>query len=287
MVLGFIAITLLLLLYRKFEEPLFVFTGAFLLFPQLTLTLWAVMVALGAYNNIELAFTWLQIDFAITSASIFLIPIWLYKILEKKLPLAWKIIWLVLALVNMADYWRKTTFFLHDLGDKDITMIITHIQLIWMIFIIMKNKNAIKINELRSFFNFFCLVSVIRVIYAMIDFVIYKFLPDFRFILEVFSFLTSFMFIVDIGIIIFIANYFFTPKQGSEPALSKEFIEMHGLTPREIEVVTLLLQGCTSKEMSEKMFISPQTAKNYASKVYQKINVTGKVDLIKKITTQM
>ncbi|RPH33396.1 MAG: LuxR family transcriptional regulator [Bacteroidales bacterium] len=52
------------------------------------------------------------------------------------------------------------------------------------------------------------------------------------------------------------------------------------ISPREIEVLGLLIQGISYKEISEKLFISLPTVKTHVSNIYQKMNVKNKVELI-------
>ena len=46
------------------------------------------------------------------------------------------------------------------------------------------------------------------------------------------------------------------------------------LTDRELEVLRLLGDGLTNREIAERLFISPKTAEHHASRIYAKIGVT-------------
>lgn len=56
--------------------------------------------------------------------------------------------------------------------------------------------------------------------------------------------------------------------------------EVFGLSSRELDVFELLLTGLTNKEISEKLFISEHTVKNHITRIFQKLNVTDRVQAI-------
>lgn len=51
-------------------------------------------------------------------------------------------------------------------------------------------------------------------------------------------------------------------------------------TPREKELVTLLMQGKSNKEISEELFISLQTVKNYISKIFKRYDLKNRLELV-------
>jgi ATP/maltotriose-dependent transcriptional regulator MalT len=46
------------------------------------------------------------------------------------------------------------------------------------------------------------------------------------------------------------------------------------LTPRETEVLGLITQGFSNREISEGLYISPSTLKNHITRIYKKLDVT-------------
>lgn len=52
------------------------------------------------------------------------------------------------------------------------------------------------------------------------------------------------------------------------------------ITSREMDVFELLLSGLTNKEISEKLFISEHTVKNHITRIFQKLNVSDRVQAI-------
>lgn len=56
------------------------------------------------------------------------------------------------------------------------------------------------------------------------------------------------------------------------------------LTNRETEILLLLNNGLTQKAIADQLFISITTAKKHTQNLYEKIGVTSRIDMIKKIT---
>jgi DNA-binding NarL/FixJ family response regulator len=64
-----------------------------------------------------------------------------------------------------------------------------------------------------------------------------------------------------------------------ERTTSKSNGRMPHLTPRESEIVALLVQGCRNKEIAWRLGTTEQVVKNHLIKVYQKAGVSDRVDL--------
>ena len=57
----------------------------------------------------------------------------------------------------------------------------------------------------------------------------------------------------------------------------------HLLTPRELEIVQLLKDGLSYKELGEKLFLSVFTVNHHLKKIYKKMGVTSKSQLMAKV----
>jgi len=53
----------------------------------------------------------------------------------------------------------------------------------------------------------------------------------------------------------------------------------HPLTPRELEVLALLLEGWRNQDIAERLGLSPNTVKNHVYNVYQKTGAANRVEL--------
>lgn len=61
-----------------------------------------------------------------------------------------------------------------------------------------------------------------------------------------------------------------------------EQVEIPTLTEREREVLTLLDEGCTQKEIAQRLYLSPNTVRRHLQNVYEKLGVTNKTLAVKK-----
>jgi DNA-binding CsgD family transcriptional regulator len=61
---------------------------------------------------------------------------------------------------------------------------------------------------------------------------------------------------------------------------SDDKISSFNISPRENEVLNLLVKGLSYKEIAEKLFISLPTVKTHVSNIYQKMNIKNKIELI-------
>lgn len=56
---------------------------------------------------------------------------------------------------------------------------------------------------------------------------------------------------------------------------------LHQLSPREQEVLALTAEGYSSKEIGEKLFISPKTVDTYRSRIMEKLGLTHRSELVR------
>lgn len=54
------------------------------------------------------------------------------------------------------------------------------------------------------------------------------------------------------------------------------------LTPREKEILSLLVNGTDSRTIGEQLFISYETVRNHLKNIYQKLQVTSRVQAVSK-----
>ncbi|HTV55454.1 MAG TPA: response regulator transcription factor [Terriglobia bacterium] len=53
----------------------------------------------------------------------------------------------------------------------------------------------------------------------------------------------------------------------------------YGLTPREFDIVTTIVTGCTNKDVGRKFSISERTVKHHLSNIYDKLGVSNRLEL--------
>ncbi|MBN1274571.1 MAG: helix-turn-helix transcriptional regulator [Candidatus Aminicenantes bacterium] len=63
----------------------------------------------------------------------------------------------------------------------------------------------------------------------------------------------------------------------------KNFFKQHGITPRESEIILMLLSGRKNKDIGKELFISCYTVKNHLHNIYQKLDVRSRIHLYEMI----
>jgi len=75
-----------------------------------------------------------------------------------------------------------------------------------------------------------------------------------------------------------VSSYLVEKISGKEPA---EAFQKDILTPREQEILRLVVEGKTAKQIGDVLFISPRTVENYKNSILEKLNLHKTSDLIK------
>ncbi len=80
-------------------------------------------------------------------------------------------------------------------------------------------------------------------------------------------------------------KYFFVKFQESAPKITEHeniiALEDYNISSREKEIIGLILQGKSNKEIETELFLSPHTVKNHIYHIYKKMNITSRFQLIK------
>ena len=59
-----------------------------------------------------------------------------------------------------------------------------------------------------------------------------------------------------------------------QPSSTSRTLAPADLTAREVEVLRALARGLTTREIGERLFISPKTADNHVQHIYEKLHVS-------------
>ncbi len=57
--------------------------------------------------------------------------------------------------------------------------------------------------------------------------------------------------------------------------------ELRSLTPREKEVLRLLVEACDNKQIASRMSVAEQTVRNYISTIYSKLGIVNRIEVMK------
>lgn len=79
--------------------------------------------------------------------------------------------------------------------------------------------------------------------------------------------------------------YIYISKQiNSDRDNLEKFAQLYNLTTQELSIIHLVKEGCSSTEISQKLFISKHTVKSHFTNIYRKLNISGRVSLLHKLT---
>jgi DNA-binding CsgD family transcriptional regulator len=69
---------------------------------------------------------------------------------------------------------------------------------------------------------------------------------------------------------------------GGPFVLNGEKLKELGLTPREHEILALIAEGLSNREIGERLFVSENTVKTHSSRVFEKLGVNRRVQAVQK-----
>jgi NarL family two-component system response regulator LiaR len=71
------------------------------------------------------------------------------------------------------------------------------------------------------------------------------------------------------------------PVPATEPsALSQETLADLGITPRELEILELIAQGLSNREIAERLFVSQNTVKTHSSRLFEKLSAKRRTQAV-------
>jgi DNA-binding CsgD family transcriptional regulator len=71
-------------------------------------------------------------------------------------------------------------------------------------------------------------------------------------------------------------------REGGPFVLNVEKLKELGITQREHEILGLIAQGLSNKEIGEKLFVSENTVKTHSSRLFEKMSVNRRVQAVQK-----
>jgi DNA-binding CsgD family transcriptional regulator len=70
------------------------------------------------------------------------------------------------------------------------------------------------------------------------------------------------------------------PEASSEQVSVEELFQNYNISPREQEVIRLILQGYSNQQIGDTLFISLSTVKKHVTNIYQKLEIKSRYELI-------
>jgi DNA-binding CsgD family transcriptional regulator len=81
------------------------------------------------------------------------------------------------------------------------------------------------------------------------------------------------------GILIYYFGAYVLADSQPPPDVNRTFVDGHGISRREREVIPLLNQGLSNREIAEKLFVSLATVKTHLHNIYEKTGAKSRYDL--------
>jgi len=72
------------------------------------------------------------------------------------------------------------------------------------------------------------------------------------------------------------------PVRGGPFVLNETNLRDVGLTQREHEILGLIAQGLSNREIAEKLFVSENTVKTHSSRLFEKMQVNRRVQAVQR-----
>lgn len=72
------------------------------------------------------------------------------------------------------------------------------------------------------------------------------------------------------------------PGLPAEGETNQKALDALGISAREHEVLELLAQGCSNKEIAKRLFVSPNTIKTHLTHLYEKLEVSRRTQAVHK-----
>jgi DNA-binding CsgD family transcriptional regulator len=91
--------------------------------------------------------------------------------------------------------------------------------------------------------------------------------------------------VTDSVLLVFALRYLFREDAAPACVLSEHFISKFSISPRECEIVSMMVQGFSNRLIAEKLFISAMTVKNHVYHIYRKTSAANKVQLLNLINS--
>jgi DNA-binding CsgD family transcriptional regulator len=92
--------------------------------------------------------------------------------------------------------------------------------------------------------------------------------------------LPTFFIVLNVLAIRFAATYLNEPAYLVDGRISDHFRSLYGISDREGQIIGLLVDGHTGREVAESLYISAKTVENHVYNIYQKTQVRNRVELV-------
>lgn len=151
--------------------------------------------------------------------------------------------------------------------------------ILYELYVGIKNYKQVVNKDLKQAIKSFLLITIIFLPFMILE----SYKPYIQLIknielLKMVS-LPSYFLTINIFNLIFVLKYFNTPSFIANNKLTDYFKQKYDITEKQSEIIELMIEGITYKQIAEKLFISPKTVDNHVQNIYKKLNVNSKMQL--------
>lgn len=191
----------------------------------------------------------------------------------------------------IAHPWRKpyrnvflvtsVVFFIISLGDliyrpgiwiQSILTVIFFGVFIFCIAVLIRNLSTIKDATVVRICRWVIILSLFMIPFMILD-------TFFTFPLAIDTF-PIYYFWLSLFVFIYLANYFLHIPEAPDDVIDPLQLKKFRITARESEIISLIKEGLTNKEIGDKLCISPYTVNNHIANIYDKTGVGSRIDLL-------
>ncbi len=184
--------------------------------------------------------------------------------------------------INIYPEYIKTIKLLHFIYEYvfDNIILIEFIVLIYMLFANRKTQNF----NHKKLVNSFSILFLLRYIFMIILLLIILIFTPNSFIQLLF--ISGFILLINLIPYLWVKIYFLRymatlHETGNYTALLENIYNTYAISEREKEIIELILTGKTNKEIENILFISINTVKNHIYKIFKKLGINSRHQLIK------
>jgi DNA-binding CsgD family transcriptional regulator len=280
--IGFTTQIIVFLIYLKDKSPIL---KAYLLF-MFFFSVLVITSGLKRYSDINLPFISSQISFyldiiSITAESfiIILCPLFAHSLLKKSPP-AWRLFVFTAWAIIIFSIMNISFLFFIEVFPIVNTVFITSIFLVsvYAIAIVVLDFKQIKSKSIRRYIISLLIMGLFVTATFIFDFII-NFEQKSAFVTSSFRVGVAIYLIWSLLTMFYaIKHYFDIPKEIHQKL--DELAAKYDISKREIEVISLIINGLSNKQIAYKLFISTGTVKRHVHNIFEKTNTKSRIELI-------
>jgi DNA-binding CsgD family transcriptional regulator len=163
---------------------------------------------------------------------------------------------------------------------RDLDILAIAVLQLYGLLILARNFKRIDSSQLKSLVRTTAAYSSVMLAMMIVQLAV-RSLPGSPQLLREYSLTQVVFFLGGMILLLIYASRFLFQNDGSVPTLLPDrFIDQYGISPRECEIVSMIVRGYSNRKIGETLFISAMTVKNHIYHIYRKTGVENKIQLL-------